>query len=109
MSGVMRTERSGLAAPAQPRPQVDDPEELANWRRWTQLRTPWPKNERALTRAEVKTVQTLLKTRGMEIGEIDGRAGPKLEQAVRAYQFEKGLTPDGYAGPALLTHLKAAS
>ena len=51
-------------------------------------------------------VQTELKTRGFEIGDIDGRAGPKLEQAIRAYQFMEGLTPDGYASPALLARLK---
>ena len=73
------------------------------------LRTAWPKAERALSREEVKSVQTLLKSHGLEIGEIDGRAGPKLEQAVRAFQFEKGLTPDGYAGRALLARLKSAS
>jgi membrane-bound lytic murein transglycosylase B len=74
-----------------------------------QLRTPWPKREHALTRVELKAVQTELKTRGFEIGEIDGRAGPKLEQAVRAFQFKQGLTPDGYASPALLAKLKAPS
>jgi len=71
------------------------------------LRTPWPTKEHALTRAELKIVQGELKTRGFEIGEIDGRAGPKLEQAVRAYQFKEKLTPDGYASPALLVRLKA--
>ncbi|HXT07745.1 MAG TPA: lytic murein transglycosylase, partial [Roseiarcus sp.] len=74
-----------------------------------QLRTPWPTHGHALTEAEVKTVQTQLKTLGFEIGDIDGRAGPKLEQAIRAYQFKKGLTPDGYASPALLAHLKGAT
>jgi membrane-bound lytic murein transglycosylase B len=74
-----------------------------------QLRTPWPKGEHALTRAELKAVQTELKTKGFEIGEIDGRAGPKLEQAVRAFQFKQGLTPDGYASPALLAKLKTPS
>jgi lytic murein transglycosylase len=73
------------------------------------LKTPWPKNERALSRAEVKQVQTLLKGQGFGIGEIDGRAGPKLEQAVRAFQFKAGLTPDGYASPALLQRLKTSS
>jgi len=71
------------------------------------LRTPWPTKEHALTRAELKIVQGELKTRGFEIGDIDGRAGPKLEQAVRAYQFKEKLTPDGYASPALLARLKA--
>ena len=35
----MRTERDGLAIPAYTRPQVDDDDQLANWRRWTKLRT----------------------------------------------------------------------
>jgi membrane-bound lytic murein transglycosylase B len=73
------------------------------------LRTPWPAKEHALTRDELKTVQTALRSQGYNIGEIDGRAGPKLEQAVRAFQFAHGLTPDGYAGPALLQRLKAPS
>jgi membrane-bound lytic murein transglycosylase B len=73
------------------------------------LRTPWPTKEHALTRDELKVVQTQLKTQGFGIGDIDGRAGPKLEQAIRAFQFAHALTPDGYASPALLQRLKAAS
>jgi membrane-bound lytic murein transglycosylase B len=69
------------------------------------LKARWPANAHALTRPELKTVQTALKTQGFEIGEIDGRAGPKLEQAIRVWQFMKGLTPDGYASPALLARL----
>ena len=72
-----------------------------------QLRTPWPTHTRALSEAEVKTVQTQLKALGFEIGDVDGRAGPRLEQAIRTYQFMKGLTPDGYASPGLLARLKA--
>jgi len=72
-----------------------------------QLRTAWPTHAHVLTEAEVKTVQTELKALGFEIGDIDGRAGPKLEQAIRTFQFMKGLTPDGYASPALLARLKA--
>ncbi len=71
------------------------------------LKAAWPAKAHALTRPELKTVQTALKTQGFEIGEIDGRAGPKLEQAIRAFQFMKGLTPDGYASPALLARLAA--
>jgi membrane-bound lytic murein transglycosylase B len=70
------------------------------------LRTPWPTRDHALAEAEVKMVQTRLKALGFEIGDIDGRAGPKLEQAIRAYQFKSDLTPDGYASPALLARLK---
>jgi peptidoglycan hydrolase-like protein with peptidoglycan-binding domain len=71
------------------------------------LQAPWPAGERALNKPELKTVQTALKTQGFPIGEIDGRAGPKLEQAIRAYQFMEGLTPDGYASPSLLAKLAA--
>jgi alpha-glucosidase (family GH31 glycosyl hydrolase) len=39
VSGVMRTERDGIAIPAYARPQVDDPDQLAKWRRYTKLRT----------------------------------------------------------------------
>src|SRR6185503_4541868 len=39
VSGVMRTERDGIAIPDYDRPQVDDPDQLANWRRYTKLRT----------------------------------------------------------------------
>jgi len=69
------------------------------------LKAPWPSGQHTLSKAELKTVQGALKTRGFPIGEIDGRAGPKLEQAVRTYQFMEGLTPDGYASPALLAKL----
>lgn len=39
VSGVMRTQRDGLALPEYERPQVDDPDQIANWRRYAKLRT----------------------------------------------------------------------
>jgi sulfoquinovosidase len=39
VSGVMRTQRDGLSLPEYERPQVDDPAQLANWRRHAKLRT----------------------------------------------------------------------
>jgi alpha-glucosidase (family GH31 glycosyl hydrolase) len=39
VSGVMRTERDGTAIPAYVRPQVEDPGQIDNWRRYTKLRT----------------------------------------------------------------------
>jgi alpha-glucosidase (family GH31 glycosyl hydrolase) len=39
VSGVMRTQANGIAVPAKPRPQVWDPDQLANWRRYAKLRT----------------------------------------------------------------------
>lgn len=39
LSGVMRTQRDGLALPDYERPQVEDDDQIAHWRRWTKLRT----------------------------------------------------------------------
>jgi alpha-D-xyloside xylohydrolase len=39
VSGVMRTQATGIAVPPKPRPQVWDPDQLGNWRRYTKLRT----------------------------------------------------------------------
>jgi sulfoquinovosidase len=39
VSGVMRTQANGVALPPKSRPQVIDPDQLANWRRYTKLRT----------------------------------------------------------------------
>ncbi len=39
VSGVMRTEADGIAIPEVERPQVWDPDQIANWRRYAKLRT----------------------------------------------------------------------
>jgi alpha-glucosidase (family GH31 glycosyl hydrolase) len=39
VSGVMRTEANGFAIPEKDRPQVTDPDQIGNWRRYTKLRT----------------------------------------------------------------------
>lgn len=39
VSGVMRTQRDGVAIPAKVRPQVEDDDQIANWRRYAKLRT----------------------------------------------------------------------
>ena len=38
-SGVMRTQRDGIAIPSYDRPQVDDPDQLPHFRRYAKLRT----------------------------------------------------------------------
>ncbi len=38
-SGVMRTQRNGVALPPRSRPQVTDPDQISNWRRYAKLRT----------------------------------------------------------------------
>ena len=52
--------------------------------------------------AEVRNIQTRLKSWGYMEGAVDGIYGPKTEAAVRKFQQKNGLTPDGIAGPATL-------
>lgn len=51
------------------------------------------------TAEEVKQVQQALQRAGYDPGSIDGKWGPKTEQAVKEFQSAKGLTADGKVGP----------
>ena len=66
----------------------------------------WPKDGRALTRAEKAQLQSLLTQRGFDTKGVDGKVGPNTIAAIRAYQRSKGLTPDGHPSLALLARLK---
>ena len=39
VSGVMRTQHNGFAAPAKVRPQIYDDDQIGNWKRYAKLRT----------------------------------------------------------------------
>lgn len=56
----------------------------------------------------IKTAQNLLTALDYDVGPIDGQAGPKLRDAVRAFQTKDGLHPDGEVSSQLLEHLSAA-
>ncbi|WP_019905312.1 lytic murein transglycosylase [Methylobacterium sp. 77] len=71
------------------------------------LTAPWPSNAARLDKAGLQSLQNGLAARNLYAGDADGRAGPKLREAVRQYQIKEGLTADGYATPALLEHLTA--
>ncbi len=43
----------------------------------------------------MKQAQTILRSRGLYRGDIDGIAGPKTEVALKTFQHEAGLTPSG--------------
>ncbi len=47
---------------------------------------------------EVQRLQRQLAERGYDVGEVDGRYGPRTRDAVAAFQEEHGLTPDGTVG-----------
>jgi N-acetylmuramoyl-L-alanine amidase len=58
------------------------------------LRLTFPPMSGAL----IKKLQLALKAKGIDPGDIDGVFGPHTEAAVRAFQLQTGLVPDGEAG-----------
>ncbi len=70
------------------------------------IRSSWPTDERALTFAERKEIQQRLTRAGFNTQGVDGRIGPNTIDAIRAFQRNRGLVPDGYASSALLQKLR---
>jgi hypothetical protein len=66
----------------------------------------WPRHEPVLSRGERRELQELLLSRGYDLGEADGRLGPRSRSAIREYQVSTGLVPDGFASTSILTHLR---
>ena len=61
----------------------------------------WPRHARALTTPELACLQKNLTLRGYETKGADGKFGPNTAAAVRQYQADMGLTPDGFVTIAL--------
>ena len=59
--------------------------------------------------ARVRTLQRRLAGAGFASGPIDGRYGPRTEQAVGSFQTAHGLGVDGIAGPLTLAALSKPS
>jgi peptidoglycan hydrolase-like protein with peptidoglycan-binding domain len=55
---------------------------------------------------DVAEVQTMLQALGLYSGPVDGAEGPALSDAIRRFQQENGLVPDGYVGPRTYTEIK---
>lgn len=66
----------------------------------------WPRYERVLTRAERLELQQLLERHGFDVGEPDGRMGPKTRDALRDFQIRIGRVPDGFASAGVLERLR---
>ncbi|KPP93108.1 MAG: membrane-bound lytic murein transglycosylase B [Rhodobacteraceae bacterium HLUCCA08] len=66
----------------------------------------WPREDRALTFVERQELQRLLRDAGFDPQGVDGRIGPLTIDAIRAYQLDRGLVPDGYASVRLLERLR---
>jgi hypothetical protein len=67
----------------------------------------WPRNERMLSRDERFELQQRLVQRGFDIGNVDGKLGAKTRSAVRDFQAQAGLTPDGWANEQVLQRLRS--
>ncbi|MEM9684143.1 MAG: lytic murein transglycosylase, partial [Pseudomonadota bacterium] len=70
------------------------------------LQGPRPENDRPLSRAMVLEMQQLLSDRGFDAGTPDGVVGPMTRTAIRAFQKDAGLPPDGFPTSALLDKLR---
>jgi membrane-bound lytic murein transglycosylase B len=67
---------------------------------------PWPRHERVLTLTERTEMQQLLARRGFDVGEADGRFGPRTRAAIREFQIAAGLVPDGFPSGSVLARLR---
>ena len=81
----------------------------ACWRTAWRAREPfvakWPREERALSRAERSQFQNDLKTLGFDPGDTDGVLGRKTRAALQLYQKAKGFAADGFPTAMLLAAL----
>lgn len=68
----------------------------------------WPKTDMAFGMVQKKELQRRLKRLGFYDGDIDGLIGSRTRAAIRTFQLKSGLTPDGFAGPRVLTALRDA-
>jgi membrane-bound lytic murein transglycosylase B len=70
------------------------------------VQTPWPRDLQALTRSQLKTLQTTLNARGFDSGTPDGIMGPATRSGLRDYQRSLNLPADGYPTMELLRRLQ---
>jgi membrane-bound lytic murein transglycosylase B len=69
--------------------------------------TPWPADDRGLSRSDREELQRHLTALGMDTGGVDGILGSGSRAAIRAYQRSQVLPEDGHPSSALLERLRA--
>lgn len=69
------------------------------------VQAPWPRELPALSRIQLRALQTALNARGFASGEPDGVMGPATREGIRRYQRSLGLPADGYPSVDLLERL----
>lgn len=70
------------------------------------LRGRWPVNEPVLDAHQSLELQQHLARMGYHIGAFDGKIGEKAQVAIRQYQKQAGLEPDGFASVPLLERMR---
>ena len=70
------------------------------------IQADWPRGDRNLRFAEKKEMQRLLTRRGFSTEGVDGIIGPNTIEAIRRFQSQRGLIPDGYASYDILRRLR---
>lgn len=68
--------------------------------------TPWPTKDESLSRAEMRELQSILLARGHQIGEPDGIAGSKTQDAIRFEQQRLALPATGIPDKSILNTLR---
>ncbi|WP_321326423.1 lytic murein transglycosylase [Thiomicrorhabdus sp.] len=67
-----------------------------------------PKNDKPISYAQIKEIQTLLNSLGYDVGKPDGIAGSKTRGALRDFQTKHKIPADGFASVAMLKALQKA-
>ncbi len=65
-----------------------------------------PAKDEPLSRAQVAEMQGLLAALGFDAGEPDGVVGSQTRAALRGFQREANVPPDGYPTPELLASIR---
>lgn len=71
------------------------------------LATPWPADDKPLSRAEREELQALLSSWGLDTGGRDGIIGDRTRAAIRATQRTLKLAEDGHPTAELLHRLRS--
>ncbi|RDI62296.1 lytic murein transglycosylase [Microvirga subterranea] len=70
------------------------------------IRTAWPTDDPPLSRAQRKELQSLLLSRGYDVGEPDGKVGAKTREAIKDVERQLGMEQRGRPGAKVLQALR---
>ncbi len=73
------------------------------------IRTRWPTDDPALSRAERKELQELLSAHGYDVGTPDGAVGPLTRAAIKDVERQLGMRESGRPGGKVLDALRASA